>query len=251
MTNTLALALLPLVASGLQVPLALRSNAQPLVSNGGARAALSTVLMMDDGSPYQPGWGQGPDEEAMISRAQHEARLARTSQILNSVQTGWVLLFNVGRPDEGVYTLQAKTEIGETSHVLVFEDTHDAAQFASGLQVEGFDLPTPVCWERQQLVNFCDNTQFDVSLVPRGAPITPPSKNEYDLDAFAKLELGQEHAFDTHMNDRMRLERSVELADQCETEDACDVDPQLSDREKFERMIQKSDECDVDKPDEC
>ena len=71
-----------------------------------------------------------------------------------------------------------------------------------------------------------------------------------DRDAFAKPELGQEHAFDSHLNDRMRLERSVELADQCETEDACDVDPQLSDREKFERMIQKSDECDVDKPDE-
>ena len=52
--------------------------------------------------------------------------------------------------------------------------------------------------------------------------------------------------FDRRQTERMRLERGLELADDCKTEDSCDVDAHLDDRVLFERSLMLTDEvCDV------
>jgi hypothetical protein len=96
--------------------------------------------------------------------------------------SAWVLIFNPGRHDEGVYTLQ-----GRRAYILAFERTDDAGRFAELLQAEGFDQPTPLCWGVHQLSSFCEMGEFEMSLVPQGSLITPPKKNEYDRDAFDRL----------------------------------------------------------------
>ena len=71
--------------------------------------------------------------------------------------------------------------------MLAFERPDDATRFATLLEAEGFDLATPLHWNTNQLSTFCDAGEFELSLVPQGTLITPPSKNEYDRDAFDRL----------------------------------------------------------------
>ena len=108
---------------------------------------------------------------------------------MESVDTAWVLIFNAGKSNEGVYTLQGRSK-ASSAYVLAFERTDDAERFALQLQGEGFDLATPLCWDARQLEAFCEAGDFEVSLVTEGTLITPPRKNEYDTDAFEKLTVG-------------------------------------------------------------
>jgi hypothetical protein len=71
--------------------------------------------------------------------------------------------------------------------VLAFEQHDDAQRFATMLAAESFDLATPLEWDSEQLANFCHSGNYQVSLVPNGGFIMPPSKNEYDTDAFQRL----------------------------------------------------------------
>ena len=117
------------------------------------------------------------------------AELGPPEVVLNNLQAVWVLIFNPGRNDEGVYTLQAKTGAA-SSYVLAFEQTDEvrsntamvsatrgrlerlstyatlatvqANRFAELLQAEGFDLPKPMEWHRDQVTTFCYTGQFDV-----------------------------------------------------------------------------------------
>ena len=114
-------------------------------------------------------------------------RMGKPEAVLDGKRAAYVLIFNPGRHDEGVYTLQGKSE-QQPAYVLAFEQTDDADRFATLLQAEGFDLATPSCWDIEQLASFCSTGDFEVSLVPDGGLITPPSKNEYDHEAFAALE---------------------------------------------------------------
>lgn len=114
------------------------------------------------------------------------ARLGKPQSVMQDMDSAWVLIFNPGQVDEGVYTLQGRSEQA-SAYVLAFERTDDADRFAQLLQAEGFDLATAMCWDAEQLQTFCDAGQFEVSLVPKGTLLTPPSKNEYDNDAFARI----------------------------------------------------------------
>ena len=121
-----------------------------------------------------------------IARHQSAARCGAPGRVLGDLEEAWVLIFNVGKQDEGVYTLQGRTERA-AAYVLMFEFTDDADRFAQLLQAEGFEGATPLKWAAEQIHAFCLAGEFEVSLVPQGALITPPTKNEYDLDAFERL----------------------------------------------------------------
>ena len=54
-------------------------------------------------------------------------------------------------------------------------------------QAGGFYGAIPLRWDKRQLSKFCAAGAFDVSLVPRGAILTPPAKNEFDHEAYRKL----------------------------------------------------------------
>ena len=136
----------------------------------------------------------GPDDDNALqahinAQTSSVARLGHPQTVMSGMDTAWVLIFNPGKHDEGVYTLQGRAT-STSAYVLAFERTDDAERFAQLLQAEGFDLPTPLCWNQEQLSTFCEAGPFEVSLVPQGTLITPPTKNEYDHDAFDRLENG-------------------------------------------------------------
>merc|ERR1719337_626171 len=74
------------------------------------------------------------------------------------------------------------------AYVLIFERIEDAERFAEQLSAEGFDQAQAIKWRTDDLSRFCTNGSFEVSLVPQGALITPPTKNEFNVDAYAKQE---------------------------------------------------------------
>ena len=73
------------------------------------------------------------------------ARCGEPASVLQGMDGCWVLIFNQGKHDEGVYTLQGKATKAN-AYVLAFERTDDADRFAQLLQAEGFDLATPLRW---------------------------------------------------------------------------------------------------------
>lgn len=144
--------------------------------------------------------------------------------VLQGLSSAYVLIFNAGRQDEGVYTLQARVSQAR-ANVLAFELDDNAKRFAQLLCADGFvrrrpslactctcpaspmevaslvacahdawsiscrsqDLATSTTWEAGTLDKFCTTGSFEVSLVPKGTLIMPPAKNEYDKDAFDRL----------------------------------------------------------------
>jgi hypothetical protein len=85
---------------------------------------------------------------------------------------GWVMLFNAGQHNEGVYTqTQHETHVNS---ILAFEGPDDAHFFSKELIAKGFDLPTPVYWSEAGLASFCRTSGFQVSRVPRGTVPAPP-----------------------------------------------------------------------------
>ena len=139
----------------------------------------------------------------------------------HKAESAWVLLFNAGERNEGVYahahacrmptrvlskpahsahwlglgryTLQGRQapEMGRGTYVLAFEQYEEASRFAMLLQAQGFDMPTATEWPAEQLSEFCSSTEFGLGFVPHEALLVPPQVNYFDETAFevvAKLQ---------------------------------------------------------------
>jgi hypothetical protein len=154
-------------------------------SAGAVRRCVSPRASASDGGA-EDNWTREDDQKLFnyIAMRGSTARCGPPEEVLQDLAAAWVLIFNVGRRNEGVYTLQGQA----TPNVLAFERMDDAARFARQLQDEQFDLPTPIKWRTTQLSTFCAQGDYQVSLVPMGALITPPAKNEFDMEAFGELE---------------------------------------------------------------
>ena len=61
---------------------------------------------------------------ARIATSGSAAQLGRPDEVLANLQNVWVLIFNPGKNDEGVYTLQGRTA-PSSSYVLAFEQTDE------------------------------------------------------------------------------------------------------------------------------
>jgi len=95
------------------------------------------------------------------------------------MDSAWVLLFNAGERNEGVYTLQGR-ETPEKSHgtyVLSFEQRDEASRFAMLLQAQGFDMATATKWTSELLSEFCATADFELGFVPDEALLIPPQQN--------------------------------------------------------------------------
>lgn len=117
------------------------------------------------------------------------AQLGQPNSVLRDLNKAWVLLFNADREDESVYTLEGGPD-GSSTYVLIFEHQDDAESFADRLSAEGFDLATTQCWYKDQLESFCEYAQFEVSLVPQGALLTPPTENVYQEEQYEEPPTG-------------------------------------------------------------
>jgi hypothetical protein len=106
------------------------------------------------------------------------------------VDNSWVLIFNPGQEDEGVYTLQGRETPAKChgTYVLSFERHEEASRFAMLLQAQGFDMPTATVWGVEQLSEFCSMAEFGLGFVPHDALLIPPQHNYFDANAFEKLQ---------------------------------------------------------------
>ena len=133
--------------------------------------ALAGRWINGPGDKQGDGWTDDDDAALAhhISAHASTAKCGEPERILHGIDSAWVLIFNVGRHDEGVYTLQGRASC-PTAYVLAFERTDDAERFAQQLSSEGFDLAKPLQWDVAQISAFCSAGEFEISLVPvRGA----------------------------------------------------------------------------------
>ena len=131
----------------------------------------STGPRFSNQSPYDA-VGNGMRDRAAHS---HGSSFQNPSATRDGLEAGWVMIFNAGQPNEGVYTHTSD----EGSAVLAFECTDDANDYAQLLLAKGFDLAVPLFWSADRLSTFCQAAGFEVSVVPRGTMPMQPS-NQYD-----------------------------------------------------------------------
>jgi hypothetical protein len=115
-------------------------------------------------------------------------------QVLRDRTRAYVVIFNKGTPNEGVYTLEQRVNGSNVSHVLTFETAEDAGRFAQLLQGEDFNVvgrgssvsldAQPLAWDTRSIAQFCQRSAFEVALVPHGGKLTPPRSNTYDPSKF-------------------------------------------------------------------
>mmetsp|Transcript_10397 Transcript_10397/g.21008 ORF Transcript_10397/g.21008 Transcript_10397/m.21008 type:complete len:214 (+) Transcript_10397:60-701(+) len=125
----------------------------------------------------------------------HPAELLRERR----VDSAWVLIFNAGEEDEGVYTLQGRDRLasGEemddchSTYVLAFERSEEASRFSMLLQAQGFDMSTATEWGADQVSDFCAMAEFSLGFVPDDALLVPPQKNYFDVNAFEEIKEGE------------------------------------------------------------
>ena len=137
--------------------------------------------------------------------------LGAAKPLLNNKPKAWVLIFNEGSANEGVYTLQGRSTRA-TSYVLAFEEHEEASRFGLLLQAQGFDEPAAVQWPSKHLSEFCEGAGFELGLVPHDTVLLPPSNNFYDNDAFSRLE--RSDAEQPLAAERAALERLLGLPDE-------------------------------------
>merc|ERR550537_1366482 len=149
--------------------------------------------------------------------------------VLSRAETVYVVIFNEGTENEGVYTLQAQDGPSRT-HLLTFEDTEDAERFAAMLQGQGLPASGNACmWDAGKTMEYCMSCEYAVTLVPYGTLFSPPQNNSIDEEAFRHQE-------------RMRnwtppdVNRDPMDENQC-GQDECNLDMHMDERIKFERLM--------------
>ncbi len=85
----------------------------------------------------------------------------------------WVLLFNANTDNEGIYTL----EIEGNNIVVAFEQEDDAIRYAGLLEAQDFLSPTVESINSEDLEEFCQESNYDLNIVPTDALLVPPEKN--------------------------------------------------------------------------
>jgi len=117
----------------------------------------------------------------------------------------YVVVFNRGTPNEGVYTLETQVG-GLKGQLLSFENSIDARRFAQMLRREDFKVvggessvsleAQPFMWDTRRIEQFCQGGDFEVALVPSGGTVTPPEKNLYDPARFGERLPSPEEKFE-------------------------------------------------------
>jgi hypothetical protein len=125
-------------------------------------------------------------------------------QVFRHRSMAYVVMFNAGRSNEGVYTLEKQVG-GSVAQLLTFENTEDAGHFVQQLRREGFNVvgsqgsvsldARAFMWDARKIAQFCQSSYFEVALVPSGEKLSPPQKNEYDPARFGERHAAPEDRF--------------------------------------------------------
>ncbi len=90
----------------------------------------------------------------------------------------YVLLYNVGKDNEGIHTIQ----IGEKNLVLMFESEDDATRYAILLEAQDFLTPSIEKIDSEEVEEFCVQAGYESKLVTEGMLEIPPESNVNDTD---------------------------------------------------------------------
>jgi len=157
---------------------------------------------------------------ALREASHHQAQPASPYDSSRAVAEdgSWVMLFNAGQSNEGIYT---HTQNGESACVIAFECADDADRFAQQLHAEGLHLATSFYWSSAQLSSFCRNAGLEVWLVPLGTLPAPPSNTFDPLGGAGELDDPGAGAVrrDSHTSYRLWLEDLFLQSDQCDDDD--------------------------------
>eukprot|EP00639_Heterosigma_akashiwo_P028559 CAMPEP_0194680692 /NCGR_PEP_ID=MMETSP0295-20121207/11604_1 /TAXON_ID=39354 /ORGANISM="Heterosigma akashiwo, Strain CCMP2393" /LENGTH=334 /DNA_ID=CAMNT_0039566465 /DNA_START=8 /DNA_END=1013 /DNA_ORIENTATION=- len=122
-------------------------------------------------------------ERLAAVESQHEVYVLhkQSEELLKSIKEfGFILLYNVGTDNEGIYTLS----IGEENIALGWENKLEAQKYAMMLKAQDFFVPTPEMIPTEEMVIFCKDSNCLFEVVPKGSNLTPPEANvpdpEYD-----------------------------------------------------------------------
>jgi len=152
-------------------------------------------------------WSRLDDDALHLQIAQRARLLSGEVEAVMppTCRSAWLLIFNEGLDNEGIYTLQCRDS---PIKVLAFEHAKDATEYALRLAGNGFDLATPCCWEASHITHFVDELGYELSFVPTGGWSSPPQANIYDEEAFELLDSSDRAA--ALEKERAGLERAAE-----------------------------------------
>jgi hypothetical protein len=104
----------------------------------------------------------------------------------------FVLLFNAGTDNEGIYSMK----IADRDLILMFEQQDDAVRFADQLEAEDFLVPTVEEIDREEIEEFCKESDYDCELIDPKMLVMPLSNNldrtDWQSDGNNKPESGGE-----------------------------------------------------------
>lgn len=91
----------------------------------------------------------------------------------------FVLLFNAGKDNEGIYT----QKVGDRDKVLMFESEDDATRYALMLEAQDFLTPAVEAIDAEEVKEFCQSAGYDWEIVPDGVGVLiPPEANVEKTD---------------------------------------------------------------------
>ena len=92
----------------------------------------------------------------------------------------YVLLFNPGTENEGIYTLKMRED--DRNVVLMFESEEDATRYGLLLEAQDFLSPSVEPIESEEVEEFCEEAEYECVLVPEGTLAIPPETNLDDIE---------------------------------------------------------------------
>ena len=136
--------------------------------------------------------------------------------------TVFVLIFNAGEHNEGVYTQTHPDESGViavTNTVLGFECLENAEHFSHLLLAKGFDLAVPVPWNVDRLRTFVRRAGYEERIFDCGSMPTLPSELNHEEPIGSESSKGRRDPYQTY---RMWIEDLLRIPDICGNDD-CSV----------------------------
>lgn len=114
----------------------------------------------------------------------------------------YVILFNAGTDNEGIYSMR----IGDRDVILMFQLEDDANRFALMLEAQDFPPATVEAFDSDEIAEFCAEAGYEAEIVEEGMLALPPEANVDDMDWSPEGKPESEFA-DNNLDDiRRRLE---------------------------------------------
>jgi hypothetical protein len=98
----------------------------------------------------------------------------------------FILLFNPGTDNEGIYAMKIDSPEGEGEGpqdvVLAFEEEDDATRYALYLEAQDFQAPTVEPILKEELEAICQEAGYELHLIPDGFLAVPPEGTVSETD---------------------------------------------------------------------